>query len=138
MTTCGCCECIAAILPLCNGVMTVDRDYTGMTPCGMKFTTLAGTIGGGMSVPGFVGHGKYNLTQRKWIVGDGGIKRLLWMPKRFKEEAAERRKKMAEEVGIPDLPDMIADETVGTTEEEILAFLEEKGHPALTMDPLLE
>jgi len=138
MTTCGCCECIAAILPICNGVMTVDRDYPGMTPCGMKFTTLAGTIGGGASVPGFVGHGKYNITQRKWILGDGGIKRLVWMPKRLKEEIADRLKKRAEEVGIPDLPDMIADETVGVTEEEILPFLEEKGHPALSMDSLLE
>ena len=138
MTTCGCCECIAAILPICNGVMTVDRDYMGMTPCGMKFTTLAGTIGGGACVPGFVGHGKYNITQRKWISGDGGIKRLVWMPKRLKEEIGERVKQMAEEVGIPDLLDMIADETIGTTEEEILPYLEEKGHPALTMDPILE
>jgi len=27
--------------------------------------------------------------------------------------------------------------TVGTTEEEIIAFLTEKGHPALTMPPIL-
>ena len=46
MTTCGCCECIAAMLPACNGVMTVGRDYMGETPCGMKFTTLAGVMGG--------------------------------------------------------------------------------------------
>ena len=32
---------------------------------------------------------------------------------------------------------MIADETVGITEEEILPFLQEKGHPALSMDPLI-
>ncbi|MBG7617681.1 MAG: CO dehydrogenase/CO-methylating acetyl-CoA synthase complex subunit beta, partial [Chloroflexi bacterium] len=44
MTSCGCMECIAAILPLCNGLMTVNREHNGMTPCGMKFTTLAGTI----------------------------------------------------------------------------------------------
>jgi acetyl-CoA synthase len=66
MTTCGCCEAIAAILPVCNGIMTVNRDYTGMTPCGMKFTTLAGTIGGGLSTPGFVGHGKYAKEIRDW------------------------------------------------------------------------
>jgi acetyl-CoA synthase len=137
MTTCGCCECIAAILPMCNGVMTVDRDYMGMTPCGMKFTTLAGTIGGGASTPGFVGHGKYNITQKKWLSGDGGIKRLVWMPKALKEEIGDRLKQRAEELGIPDLLDMIADETIGVTEEEILPFLEEKGHPALSMDPLL-
>jgi len=137
MTTCGCCECIAAVLPMCNGVMTVNREYTGETPCGMKFTTLAGTIGGGLSTPGFVGHGKYNTCQRKFIVGDGGIKRMVWMPKMLKEEIAERLKARAEEIGIPDLPDMIADETIGVTEEEILPFLQEKGHPALSMEPIL-
>jgi len=137
MTTCGCCECIAAVLPLSNGVMTVNRDYTGETPCGMKFTTLAGTIGGGLSTPGFVGHGKYNVTQRKFIIGDGGLLRIVWMPKMLKEEIGERFKARATEMGVPNLLDMIADETVGTTEEEILPFLQEKGHPALAMEPIL-
>jgi len=137
MTTCGCCECIAVVLPLCNGVMTVNREYSGDTPCGMKFTTLAGTIGGGISTPGFVGHGKYNTTQKKFLIGDGGLLRMVWMPKSLKDEIGERVKVRAEEMGVPDLLDKIADETVGTTEEEILPFLEEKGHPALTMDPIL-
>ncbi len=137
MTTCGCCECIAAVLPLCNGIMTVSREYGGETPCGMKFTTLAGTIGGGVSTPGFVGHGKYNVTQRKFVIGDGGILRMVWMPKALKEEIGERFSARAAEMGFPDLLDKIADETVGSTEEEILPFLEEKGHPALTMDSIL-
>jgi len=59
------------------------------------------------------------------------------MPKMLKEEIAERLKARAEEIGIPGLPDMIADETIGITEEEILPFLQEKGHPALTMEPIL-
>ena len=137
MTTCGCCECIAAVLPTCNGIMTVNREFMDMTPCGMKFTTLAGTIGGGISTPGFVGHGKYNVTQRKFIIAEGGIKRLVWMPKMLKEEIADRFNARAEEMGIPKLLEMIADETVGTTEEEILPFLQEKGHPALTMESIL-
>jgi len=137
MTTCGCCECIAAVLPLCNGIMTVNREYAGETPCGMRFTTLAGTIGGGLSTPGFVGHGKYNTCQRKFILGDGGLLRMVWMPKMLKEEIADRLKARAEEMGVPNLPDMIADETIGSTEEEILPFLQKKGHPALTMEPIL-
>jgi len=137
MTTCGCCECIAAILPMCNGIMTVNRDYTGETPCGMKFTTLAGTIGGGLSTPGFVGHGKYNTTQRKFIAGDGGLLRLVWIPKILKEEIGDRINARAEELGVPDLLDKIADDTVGITEEEILPFLQEKGHPALSMESIL-
>ena len=136
-TTCGCCECVAAVLPLCNGIMIVNRGYKEETPCGMKFTTLARTVGGGVSTPGFVGHSKYSICQKKFIIGDGGIKRVVWMPKMLKEEIAERLKVRAEEIGIPNFPDMIADETVGQSEEEILPFLQEKGHPALTMDPIL-
>jgi acetyl-CoA synthase len=137
MTTCGCCECIAAVLPTCNGVMTVNRDYTGMTPSGMKFTTLAGVMGGGASSPGFVGHSKYNITQRKFIVGDGGLLRMVWMPKQLKEELRERLIKRGEELGYPNLIDMIADETVGMTEDEIMPWLQEKGHPALAMESIV-
>ncbi len=137
MTTCGCCEAIAAVLPGCNGVMTVHRDYTGMTPCGMKFSTLAGVMGGGQSSPGFVGHGKFNITQRKFIAGDGGLLRMVWMPKSLKEEIKERLDKRAAEMGVPDLYDKIADETVGTDEETVMAFLKEKDHPALKMDPIV-
>ena len=67
-----------------------------------------------------------------------GIKRLVWMPKILKEEIRERLIKRGEEVGMPDLIDRIADETVGITEEEILPFLQEKKHPALDMDPLIK
>ncbi len=137
MTTCGCCECIAVMLPAANGVMTVHREYTGDTPCGMKFTTLAGVMGGGQSSPGFVGHSKFNITQRKFILGDGGLLRMVWMPKSLKEELSRRLTDRSTELGVPDFIDRIADETVGTTEEEIMPFLREKEHPALTMEPLV-
>ncbi|MBT7630118.1 MAG: CO dehydrogenase/CO-methylating acetyl-CoA synthase complex subunit beta [Desulfobacula sp.] len=137
MTTCGCCECIAAMLPGCNGVMTVGRDYSGDTPCGMKFTTLAGVMGGGASSPGFVGHSKFNITQGKFILGDGGLLRMVWMPKMLKEELKDRIIARGEAMGVPGLFDMIADETVGITEEDILPFLKEKGHPALNMESLV-
>jgi len=137
MTSCGCFECIAAIAPMCNGIMTVDRDHRGMTPAGMKFSTLAGQVGGGSITPGFVGHSKYYITSKKFVLAEGGIKRLVWMPKHLKEEIRERFEKRAAEEGIPDLLDRIADETVGESEEEILEFLTEKQHPALEMDPLM-
>jgi len=144
MTTCGCCECIASVLPTCNGVMTVNREYAGDTPCGMKFTTLAGVIGGGATTPGFVGHSKFNITQRKFIRGDGptdkdegGLLRVVWMPKGLKEEIKDRLDERAKELGVPDLYDKIADETVGTTEEEVLPFLKEKGHPAMELESIV-
>ncbi len=137
MTSCGCFEAIAAFLPTCNGIMIVDRDYRGMTPSGMKFTTLAGSVGGGAITPGFVGHSKLYITSRKFVSADGGLKRIVWMPKALKEEISDRFNKRAEEEGIPDLLDKIADETVGTTEDEIYAWLEEQGHPALSMDSMM-
>ena len=86
----------------------------------MKFTTLAGVMGGGASSPGFVGHSKFNITQRKFITGDGGLLRMVWMPKVLKEELKERLEMRGKELGVPDLYDMIADESVGTTEEAVL------------------
>jgi len=136
MTSCGCFECLAAVLPMCNGFMTVDRDYSGMTPSGMKFTTLAGMCGGGAITPGFVGHSKTYIASRKFVSADGGLKRLVWMPSRLKEELREKLLMRGKEIGIPNFIEMIADETVGTTEDDIYAFLEEKQHPALTLDPL--
>ena len=62
---------------------------------------------------------------------------MVWMPKIVKEEIRERLNQRAAEMGVENFVDMIADETVGVTEEEILPWLEEKGHPALSMDSLI-
>ncbi len=137
MTSCGCFECIAAVLPVANGVMSVDRDYKGPTPCGMKFTTLAGSAGGGNITPGFVGHSKLYIGSKKFISAEGGIKRLVWLPKALKEMLRDKIDARGEDLGVSNLTDKIADETVGVTEDEIYPFLEEKGHPALTMDPIV-
>jgi acetyl-CoA synthase len=136
MTSCGCFECIVAIVPEANGVMVVNRGYTGMTPIGMKFSTLAGTVGGGAQTPGFMGIGRYFLTSKKFLSADGGFKRIVWMTKNLKESFAEEFKKRGEEEGVPDLLDKIADETVAEDSDKMMEFLTAKGHPALTMDPM--
>lgn len=137
MTSCGCFEVILSILPETNGIMAVNREYRGMTPCGMPFTTLAGSVGGGNVTPGFLGVGRLYIGSPKFIRSDGGIKRLVWMPKELKDQLHDALVKRGEEIGIPDLIDRIADETVGSTSEEIMPFLMEKKHPALEMDPML-
>jgi acetyl-CoA synthase len=137
MTSCGCFECILALIPEANGFMIVNREYSGMTPCGMKFSTLAGSVGGGNQTPGFLGVGRLYVLSKKFIAADGGLKRLLWMPKELKEFYRERFSARAREVGVPDLLDKIADETVATTGEELVEFLTKAGHPALEMPALL-
>lgn len=137
MTSCGCFEVILAILPEANGIMAVNREYRGMTPCGMAFTTLAGSVGGGNVTPGFLGVGRLYITSPKFIRAEGGLKRLVWMPKELKDQLREGINKRGEEMGIADLADRIADETVGCSIEEVLPFLTEKQHPALEMESIL-
>lgn len=138
MTSCGCFEAIIAIVPECNGIMITTREHGGMTPCGMTFSTLAGMVGGGTQTPGFMGIGRSYIVSRKFIPADGGIARIIWMPKELKEFLREDFIERSKEEGLgEDFIDKIADETVGTDPDEILPFLEEKGHPALTMEPLM-
>lgn len=136
-SSCGCFECILAIIPEANGVMVVHRDHSGMTPCGMTFTTLAGSVGGGVQTPGFLGVGKLYILSKKFISAEGGLKRIVWMPKELKDILGDKLKKRAEEIGDVLFVDKIADETIATTAEELLAFLEKVGHPALTMPPMI-
>ena len=136
MTSCGCFECILALVPECNGFMIVNREHSGMTPCGMNFSTLAGSVGGGNQTPGFLGVGRQYVLSHKFIAADGGLKRLVWMPKDLKEFYADRFKARAEEEGVPDLLEMIGDETIATTGEELLEHLTKVGHPAVEMESL--
>jgi len=133
MTSCGCFECIAAIMPEANGIIIVDRDHQGMTPIGMKFSTLAGQIGGGVQTPGFVGIGKLYISSPKFISAEGGIERVVWMPKALKEEVGERVKARLEAIGKPDLWDKIATEEDAEEPEALVEFLTKVEHPALTM-----
>jgi acetyl-CoA synthase len=137
MTSCGCFECIVAIVPEANGVMIVQRGHTGMTPAGMKFSTLAGTVGGGTQNPGFMGIGRNFIISKKFLAGDGGIRRIVWMTKNLKESLKEALDKRAAEEGFPDLFEKIADETVCEDSEKLLEFLAGVGHPALEMEPIL-
>ena len=137
MTCCGCFECIALMLPEVNGIMVVNREYKGDTPSGMSFSTLAGTIGGGAQTPGFAGISKNYILSDRFLQDEGGIERLVWLPALLKEELKERLVRKLNELGHPDLFEKIADETKATTLEELIAFLDEVQHPALTMKPLL-
>jgi acetyl-CoA synthase len=136
MTSCGCFECIAAIVPEANGIMIVDRDFAGMTPIGMKFSTLAGQVGGGLQTPGFTGIGKLYISSPKFISAEGGQKRIVWMPKQLKDEVSERLKVQLEKMGVPDLLDKIATEDDAEEPDKLVEYLTKVGHPALEMDPL--
>jgi acetyl-CoA synthase len=136
MTSCGCFECIAAVVPEANGIMIVDRDFTGMTPIGMTFSTLAGQVGGGMQIPGFTGIGKMYISSPKFISAEGGHTRIVWMSKQLKDEVADRLTERLSQAGITDLFDKIATEQDAEEPDQLVEYLTKVGHPALEMDPL--
>ena len=138
MTSCGCFECICGIEAVSNGVVVVNREYKGMTPAGMTFGELASCTGGGVQTPGFMGHGRHFIASKKFLAAEGGIERIVWMPKELKDDVAERLNKTAFELyGIENFTDMVADETVTCDAEELLGWLTEKGHPVLGLEPLM-
>ena len=138
MTSCGCFECICGIEPFSNGVVITNREYAGMTPLGMTFPELASMTGGGVQTPGFMGHGKHFISSKKFMKAEGGIERIVWMPKELKDTVAERLNKTAKELyGIDNFTDMVGDETIATDPETLVAFLTEKNHPALGMEPMM-
>ncbi|NLK25980.1 MAG: CO dehydrogenase/CO-methylating acetyl-CoA synthase complex subunit beta [Euryarchaeota archaeon] len=137
MTSCGCFEVIVGMTADVQAIIVVNREHLGMTPIGMKFSTLAGSVGGGKQTPGFIGAGRKYITSRKFITADGGFLRIAWMPKELKEAMREALEARARELGEPDFLDKIADETITTDAEGLTEWMAKVGHPALQMPPLL-
>ena len=137
MTSCGCFECIVGVSPDLQGVVIVNREFPGMTPLGMTFSTLAGSVGGGIQTPGFIGVGRKYLTSKKFISADGGFLRIVWMPKDLKAAMRDDLTKRAQEAGVPDFVDKIADETVARTPEELAEWMVKIDHPAAKMPPMM-
>ena len=98
-----------------------------MTSCGCFVQT-----------PGYMGHGRHFISSKKFIHAEGGIERIVWMPKELKDDVGERLNKTAKELyGIDNFTDMIADETICTDCDALLEFLQEKNHPVLSLEPLM-
>jgi acetyl-CoA decarbonylase/synthase complex subunit beta len=124
-TNCGCFEAASFYIPEVDGIGLAMRRYTGMTPLGIKFSTLAGQISGGAQNHGFKGLSIAGMGSENFLKGDGGWNRIVWMPAKLKEEIADV------------IPEEIYDKIV--TEEETLdpmelkALLLKKGHPIVEM-----
>lgn len=138
MTSCGCFECICGIMPEANGFVVVNREFPNVTPVGMTFGELASMTGGGVQTPGFMGHGRHFISSKKFAYAEGGPERIVWMPKELKDYVADKLNATVKEMtGIENFCDMVCDETIADDSEGVLAFLEEKGHPALAMESVM-
>ena len=54
----------------------------------------------------------------------------------FAKNLVEKLEKRGQELGVPDLIEKIADETIGTTEEEVQNWIKKVKHPILDLPPI--
>ena len=88
---------------------------------GIPFSTFAGQCSGGKQLPGFVGISIAYMKSPKFLQGDGGWERVVWLPKELKERVKDAIP--------PELYDKIATEEDVKTTDELIKFLKERGHP---------
>jgi len=123
-TSCGCFQALFFYIPEVDAFGIVHRDYKGNTPLGIPFSTMAGEASGGRQVEGMCGMALEYMRSPKFFQYDGGMKRVVWMPKEVKERYKD---------AIPeDLYDKIATEEDTTDPNELAEWLQEKGHPWIT------
>jgi acetyl-CoA decarbonylase/synthase complex subunit beta len=95
----------------------------GQTPIGLSFSKIAGLMSGGVQNHGFKGISVYGMKAPKFLQGDGGWNRIVWMPKDLKLEIAD---------AIPEeVYDKIATEEDCVDVKELEKFLREKKHPVV-------
>ncbi|HID17166.1 TPA: CO dehydrogenase/CO-methylating acetyl-CoA synthase complex subunit beta, partial [Candidatus Bathyarchaeota archaeon] len=122
-TSCGCFQAVAFYIPEVDGIGIVDRSFRGVTVNGMAFSTMAGLCGGGKQVEGFLGIGIDYIKSRKFLIADGGLRRVVWMPRQLKERVKEAIP--------PELYAKIATEEEAKNLEELRTFLKKAGHPVV-------
>ena len=77
------------------------------------------------------------LRSAKFIAAEGGWRRIVWMNHSLREELRPALEALAAAEGIEGFVDMIATEQEAQSEEEVLAYIEAAGHPALALEPMM-
>jgi len=122
-TSCGCFEAVAFYIPELDGIGIVDRDFSGETPLGIPFSSMAGQCSGGKQVEGFTGLSLEYMRSPKFLQADGAYERIVWMPNTIKSSLEDF---------IPeDMFDKIATDEDATSVNDIKEFLKDKNHPIL-------
>ncbi len=120
-TSCGCFQAIWFYIPEVDAFGILNRDFAGESVVGVRFSTMAADTSGGKQVEGFLGLALEYLRSPKFLQADGGIKRLVWVPKEIKEQYKD--------VIPEDLYDKIATEEDVKNTDELVEFLDRVGHP---------
>jgi hypothetical protein len=116
-TACSCFQNIAFYIPDVDGIALVHRGYPGVTPDGATWTTWANRIAGRQYPEGAASFAVAYMASRKFLEGDGGWDRVVWMTRTLKDAAGD---------AIPHhLRERIATEQDATTLEALKTYLAE-------------
>lgn len=136
MAACADFQCMVVLIPEANGVMVLRREDAALvTPAGLTIETFS-SLAAGEQIPGIVGIGQSHLLSRQFLAPEGGFRRVVWMSSRLKESLWGELQAVCAREGDPDLMQKIADERQVTTVDQLLHWLQDRGHPALEMSKM--
>jgi len=122
-TACGCFQSICFYIPEVDGFGIIHRDFAGEAVIGAPFSTLAAQASGGQQREGYVGMAVSYLKSPKFLITDGGLRRVVWLPSTVKE--------LVKEAIPPDLFDKIASEKEVKNVDDLIEFLQKVEHPVM-------
>lgn len=104
-TCCSCFQSLAFYLPEVDAIGIMERASKGLAPDGRSWDDLANTAAG-KQTPGITGCGRSYLKSAKFLRGDGGWNRVVWMSKKLKDEFAKEKAWIATEEDVHSLAEL--------------------------------
>jgi acetyl-CoA decarbonylase/synthase complex subunit beta len=117
-TACSCFKNVAFYIREVDGIGLMHKGFEGTAPNGMTWTELANRVAGRQCPDGAVTFSNRYLHSRKFLAGEGGYSRVVWMTEALKKFAGR---------AIPErYRRSIATENEVTTIKELEEFLHER------------
>lgn len=104
-TACSCFQGVAFYLEDVDGIGLIDRAYRGTAPDGRDWDDIANAAAG-KQTSGYAAWGKEYLKTKKFLKGDGGWQRVVWMPQALKAEMAPDKDWIATEADVSNLTEL--------------------------------
>ena len=104
-TACSCFQGVAFYIKEVNGIGLMHRAFKGTTPDGQSWDDLANAAAGKQS-SGYAAFGTDYLRSPKFLQGDGGWTRIVWMPQELKEKFAPDKDWITTEVNVQNIGEL--------------------------------
>jgi len=104
-TACSCFQGVSFYIAEVDGIGLIDVAYKGRTPDDRNWDDIANGAAGKQS-PGYAAFGREYLRSRKFLQGDGGWQRVVWMPRALKARFAPDKAWIATEADVSSLQEL--------------------------------